>query len=220
MPNKQKPWQRKQRGYMRQTNNISKKQRYLIVCEGTVTEVKYFDAFKVPGKVIRAEGTSKNTFQVVEKALRLRKEAEYDKVWCVFDLDDFPPEHFNLALEMAAKHGISVAYSNQSFELWFVLHYEYLNSAIDRAAYLKKLDGHLGFKYQKCEPNMYQILLEDKKMEKAISHAERLLNTYQPSHPAEDDPSTTVHLLVKELYEQAKPMSQKIKEGKAKASEK
>lgn len=198
----------RQRSYMdRAVDAGSARQSFLIVCEGTETEVHYFNAFRVPGQVFYVKGTATNTFQVVEEALRLRKEEKYDQVWCVFDRDDFPAEHFNRALEMAQAHGIDVAYSNQSFELWFVLHFEFLNSAIDRAAYLKKLEGHLGRKYQKCEPNMYKILLS--RMNRAISQAEMLLNSYQPSHPAEDDPSTTVHHLVRELCEQAKPIIQR-----------
>ena len=98
------------------------------------------------------------------------------------------------------------AYSNQSFELWYLLHFEYLNSGIERNRYLSKLDQHLGCEYEKNCDNMH-IYLDSTKRETAIRNAERLLGLYNPkSSPSKNDPSTTVHELVKILVEASKPL--------------
>jgi len=41
-------------------------------------------------------------------------------------------------------------------------------------------------------------------MDSAIQNAERLLKQYEPSNPAVDNPSTTVHLLVQQLQKFAR----------------
>jgi len=58
-----------------------------------------------------------NTLSLVNKALELRKEGEYDQVWCVFDKEDFPIDQFENIIHRANENGMQVAYSNQAFEL-------------------------------------------------------------------------------------------------------
>jgi hypothetical protein len=196
----------KKRSYAdRVVNAIDLRQRFLIVCEGSKTEPNYFEQFRVPALVIRVKGTGMNTLSLVRKALELREQDDYDQVWCVFDKDDFLTDQFENAINLAHQKGMHAAYSNQAFELWYVLHFEYINTAISRAAYIQKLNGYLAAEYKKNDRGMYHNLRC--KMDVAIKNAERLLNEYQPSHPGYDDPSTTVHQLVIALQEQAKPRS-------------
>ena len=191
---------------------VEVRQRFLIVCEGKKTEPQYFKQFRATGLVVEVDGVGKNTLGLVEEAKKRRMDDEYDQVWCVFDKDDFPIENFEKAIQKAHENNIHVAYSNQAFELWYVLHFEYLNSAIDRKAYMKKLNNYLGFEYKKNNPDTYQILLC--KIDVAIKNAERLMQEYHPSHPGKDDPSTNVYQLVIALREQAKPLSQAYKGNK------
>jgi len=188
----------------RGVNLTDPRQHVLIVCEGKKTEPIYFENFRASGLVIQVEGTGKNTLQLVKWALKLKKGGEYDQVWCVFDKDDFAIDSFENAIHCAEQNNIKVAYSNQAFELWYVLHFEYLNTAINRSDYMKKLDKHLGFKYEKNNPDMFQILHSNMKI--AIQNAERLLKRYDKTHSGYNDPSTMVHELVKALIEQAKPL--------------
>jgi RloB-like protein len=196
---------RKKRSYMdRVMDVIEPRQRFLIVCEGAKTEPQYFKKFRVPGLVIQVEGTGMNTQSLVNEAVSLWKADEYDQVWCVFDKDDNPIDQFENAIQSAVDRGMHTAYSNQAFELWYVLHFEYLNSGIDRKAYMRKLDHYLKIKYRKNDPDIYQKLINN--MDAAIINSEKLLAQYRPSRPGLDDPATTVHELVKVLREQAKPL--------------
>jgi hypothetical protein len=92
-----------------------------------------------------------------------------------------------------------VAYSNEAFELWYVLHFEFLNTGIPRDDYIKKMTKLLGKKYQKNSDTIYDELIN--KQATAIRNAEKLLASYNYSTPGQDNPSTTVHLLVKELIQ-------------------
>lgn len=203
--NKEK-FKRRGRSYMDRPVDVTEiRQRFLIVCEGKKTEPQYFERFRVPSLVVKVEGIGMNTLRLVDEAIKIRSNGEYDQVWCVFDKDDFPIDHFENAIQQAVDHDIHVAYSNQAFELWYVLHFEYLHAAIDRKTYMKKLNGYLKMEYEKNDPQMYQLLRC--KIDTAIRNAERLMKEYQPSQPGKDDPSTTVHILVKALLEQSKPLS-------------
>lgn len=138
------------RGYSpRKSNTRKPKQRFLIVCEGEKTEPNYFRYFRVPKEVIDVKGVGENPSKLVNSAKEYAESEDYDQVWCVFDRDDWPKQDFNNAIRNAEDQGFKVAYSNEAFELWYVLHFEFLNTGIPRKDYMKKLDKHLGYKYQK-----------------------------------------------------------------------
>ena len=174
-------------------------QTFLIVCEGERTEHNYFRAFRVAGDVRRIEvrGEGYNTLSLVRWAIELAAEQDYDQVWCVFDRDSFPLHSFNAALELASRQGFHVAYSNEAFELWYLLHFHFYNTGISREDYCKKLDQLLGRKYQKNDRGIYQELLS--RQAEAIRNARRLLAQCQPPNPVSDNPSTTVFQLVEQL---------------------
>lgn len=192
----------------RSVDAVAVRQHFLIVCEGSKTEPQYFKQFRVPRLVVKVEGLGMNTLSLVDRAIELSKEDEYDQVWCVFDKDDFPIDNFNNAINRANTNDLQVAYSNQAFELWYVLHFEFLQSAIDRAAYMRKLDSYLQVKYKKNDSQIYKRLRC--KIDTAIRNATRLLSEYPIPCPGRDDPSTTVHELVKALLDQSKPLDKRM----------
>lgn len=181
------------------------RQRFLIVCEGEKTEPAYFRSFRVPQDVIDVHGIGDNTLGLVREAIRLRDEAtkfgksedRYDQVWCVFDRDSFPAHNFNAALTLAGNEKIRVAYSNEAFELWYVLHFHYRDTAMSRQEYKTRLSELLGHPYRKNSDSMYAEL--ESLQATAIQNASKLLTQYDPANPVSDNPSTTVHLLVQEL---------------------
>ncbi|MBI4770740.1 MAG: RloB domain-containing protein, partial [Chloroflexi bacterium] len=147
--------------------------------------------------VIDVYGLGDNTVGLVERALELRRDEDYDQVWCVFDRNSFPAERFNAALALAEKEGLRVAYSNEAFEIWYLLHFNYYDTAMSRNDYIKKLNEHLGHRYEKNSETIYGEL--GNRQPEAMRNARRLLEQYSPPRPVKDNPSTTVHLLVKQL---------------------
>jgi RloB-like protein len=65
----------------------------------------------------------------LQAARRGRGDA-YTEYWCVFDIDEHP--YVARALELATASGISVSVTNPCIELWFLLHFQEQNAAIDR----------------------------------------------------------------------------------------
>ena len=181
------------------------KQSFLIVCEGEKTEPDYFKAFRMTAATIKAVGQAMNTMTLVNKAISIREADQkrkrvYDQCWVVFDKDDFPAKDFNQAIQLAEKNGFHVAYSNQAFEYWFLLHYNLYIGPLHRNQYEKMLSKLTGIPYVKTEgfgAVMYNLLL--KRQPLAIKNAEIVLAEISNGNPAEEESSTTVHRLVKEL---------------------
>jgi len=194
---------------------------FLIICEGEKTEPLYFQKLKaeLPKGALEVTdidivGTGRNTLSLIEEAQRVRAKKEklnhkvFDQVWAVFDKDDFPNYQFNTAIEKAenAKEPIQCAWSNEAFELWYLLHFEYLQSGVGRATYLKKVQEHIrkksgnsNFAYRKNDEAFYALLQRYGNEAQAMRYAEKLESIYHDNNYATHKPSTRVHKLVKVL---------------------
>jgi len=181
------------------------KQSFLIVCEGEKTEPDYFKAFRMTAATVKAVGQAMNTMTLVSKAISIRdadqkRKKIYDQCLVVFDKDDFPAKDFNQAIQFAEKNGFRVAYSNQAFEYWFLLHYNLYTGAIHRSQYKDMLTKLTGMPYSKSDGYgavMYNLLLS--RQQQAIDNAETVLAEISHGNPAEEESSTTVQRLVVEL---------------------
>lgn len=202
----------------RQTKTRETRKRFLIVCEGEKTEVNYFKAFAVPNKFeVMVKGEGKNSLSLVEKAIKmidnLKKDDSFDQIWCVFDKDNCSKEQFNQAERLAKQKNIKIAYSNEAFEIWFILHFQYLDIATSRSEYLTILTKQMqkyGLlneqeKYEKNREDMYEKLKPYQRT--AITNAAKLIQDRDEAkkHPFDANPSTTVQELVQELNINSRP---------------
>lgn len=190
---------------------------YFIGSEGTKTEVIYFQGLArklkekykgleervvVPSLTIQGMGTS-NKRLLLDIEEYLRKDPRiFENIWAVFDKDDVPDDYFDNAISEAEHNGWHVGWANDSFELWYLLHFEYLHAAITRGQYKEKLSNYFrkfGLKkYKKNDPAGLSILLERRDM--AIKNASKLEASYSQATPlSKRNPCTTVHHLVQEL---------------------
>ncbi|WMX13592.1 MULTISPECIES: RloB family protein [unclassified Aureispira] len=203
----------------------SKRKFYLIVCEGVKTEPNYFESLKasLPKGVLELtnidiDGTGKNTLSIIEETKKLRKRYEekylrkIDKSWAVFDKDSFPPKNFNNAINKGenSKPKVNCAWSNEAFELWYLLHFSYYNTGISRERYqellekeINKASNRTDFKYRKNSEEMFAILDKFGDQDFAIENAEKLENLYLDRSYAKHNPCTKVHHLIKELIDLA-----------------
>ncbi len=202
----------------RQTKARETRKKFLIVCEGEKTEVNYFKAFTVPKKIeVRVKGEGKNSLSLVEKAIKiidnLKQDDSFDQIWCVFDKDNCSKEQFNQAERLAKENNIKIAYSNEAFEIWFILHFQYLDIATSRSKYPKILTTQMkkyGLlnkkeKYEKNREDMYEKLKPYQTT--AITNAAKLIQDRDEAkkHPFDANPSTIVQELVQELNINSRP---------------
>ena len=124
----------------------------------------------------------------------------FDYCWVVVDKDDY--QDFDEAISFAENNGFNIAYSNEAFELGFLLHFNLFVNPIARGNYARLLSKYLGIPYTKQSgfaKKLYEIL---KPLDtKAIKNAETLMGIYSGMKPSEANPSTTVHKLVSSLNE-------------------
>lgn len=224
------------------------KEYFLLVCEDESTEPCYFEkVFQeefeklLPKDTIRVEpvGTGRNSLGVVERAISIintRTEPiskEIDHVWVIFDKDDLDNNDSNRnrfveAFNTARENNIHVAYSNECFELWLLLHFVDIdgNSPIPRnitesegygvclyGMLQKAINAHLPkhkqILYSHKHHNkpylsvsdLIKLIIQFGDEEKAIERAKRLDKLHKNVNPIDANPNTTVYKLVQELRE-------------------
>ncbi|NDV95740.1 RloB domain-containing protein [Dysgonomonas sp. 521] len=200
---------------------------FLIVCEGEKTETAYFDAFPRRNTlrrdiVVDCEDSRKKTsaMQVVDKAIRLKNERKdkYDSVWAVFDKDENTDQSFCDAIKKAAKNGVKTAWSNEAFELWYILHFLPLEVSLPRKYYKEKIESAISeklakrgkFSYSKTAKNMYEIMITHGNQANAIKHAEKLAKKYKNNNYSSHNPCTMVYKLVEELNGTSKELNNSL----------
>jgi len=196
---------RSERTIIRRSGFRNIKQTFLIICEGAVTEPEYFNSFRLTSANVHAVGKGLNTLSLVNEAIKIRKQEKvkgrtYDQYWVVFDKDDFPDKDFNDAIKLAEANGFNVAYSNQAFEYWFLLHFNLYQGPLHRDRYGEMMTKLLGFKYTKSSGEIARMFSQlFPKTETAISNAKKVIETHKGTNPAKAESSTTVFRLVEEL---------------------
>lgn len=207
----------------------------IIACEDSVSSPTYFRM--IIDKLIKAKKITQDSIVIVPHdgsthptgvLVNLKKYTnqygktykDFDHKWIIIDRDielvnagGHTAEDFNNAIHNAknrikALH-VDVAYANDAFELWYLLHFEYRTTAIIRNEIVEQLIKKL----KEIEPHKFSNLNRDNikqanyaklifetlqnRQSIAIDNATRLLNSYGENHnPENDNPSATIHQLV------------------------
>jgi RloB-like protein len=205
----------------RKENGRQLRKQYLIICEGEKTEPNYFIALRdsLPKGVLNVcdfhiDGTGYNTQSLVNRAIEIKDEWQrryrrpVDKLWIVFDRDSFRSQSFNAAIQRCNNLApeVNAAWTNEAFELWFLLHFHYYNTSIDRANYQQLIEANFrgkgidNFEYKKNSIEMYSLLSKHGSQSDAIRNSKRLTNTWNRRVDfANLNPCTTVHKLIEEI---------------------
>ena len=196
---------RSERNIRRKVGVRPVRESFLIVCEGQNTEPEYFNSFRLTSATVKAVGKGLGTRVLVKVAIRIRLEEQkkgkiYDHCWVVFDKDDFPEEDFNAAITEAEAAGFKVAWSNQAFEFWFILHFILYHGPLHRSRYAEMLTKLTGMPYSKkagVASALYNLLFP--RLDTAIANARTVLADFQGAPPAKCESATTVFALAEML---------------------
>ena len=197
-------------------------ERHLFITEGTKTEPNYLHG--IINLIIQRYGhAAERQFQVIGEGdntlyLLMRAEAYlqndsdgFRHIWILYDKDDFPPDHFDNTVSRCvalnkryADEGRDIEFhaiwSNECIELWFLLHFDYMDAKIDRGQYRAKLSEHLGKHYDKSDDALFSYL--QPRIHEAIRNARKLKEDCdrQGLPPSQMSPCTVVYELIEELY--------------------
>lgn len=214
----QKAWLKKVRPSVYKIEEEEPNKIILIVGEGQ-SEKLYFESFPVLTLTVKAidlGGQSKLKLIEMTENIISRSDKKYDEVWCVFDMDIKQGEKefadFDNAITSGKSKGYNIAYSNDAFELWFYLHYNYTEQANHRKFYYQALGDlwncnyeKIGKSYDFCQ-NIYGRLELDKKasQKEAINRAEKLFKSQSHFEYHKQNPITLVYELVQFLNDNSR----------------
>ncbi len=210
MPRDNHPRERQARALARKKQKRPPFDRVLIVTEGSKTEPQYLEEIRKQKKVssahievIHADGTQ--PIQVLEHAhQRFLEHREFEHVYAVFDRDEHPT--YREALERAERLDRTLRNDERqlvrffaipsvpSFELWLLLHYQWMGAFTHHREPAQRLRAHISG-YEKGAAGMY-ALTEDL-IDTANRHAADLRQQFSPSSGTQ--PYTDIDLLVDKL---------------------
>lgn len=149
---------------------------HLIASEGTETEPQYFGVIqriinsKYRDKIqLKVEGIGDNTVNLLMKARQYVQNngIVFKHVWIVYDTDDFPAENIDMVAQLCEEYNAQgetiyhAVWSNQCVELWYLLHFMYMDTDIDRSRYWPKLSDWLknigAGSYEKNRPDRWPL---------------------------------------------------------------
>lgn len=130
----------------------------------------------------------------------------YKHVWVVYDADDFPAGSIDKTADLCRQYSndeteYHAIWSNQCIELWYLLHFSFMQSDLHRSEYWPKLSEWLKNigqdKYLKNRDDMFEVLRPF--MDIAIANAKRLEKNNEGKNPSKSSPGTKVYVLVDKL---------------------
>jgi hypothetical protein len=144
----------------------------------------------------------RSVLKAIEQFEKENPHIKYDKAWLIIDKDSFSKDNFKGTLETARQKDICVAYSNECYELWLLLHFKDVTSYKTREDIRKELNEefqkNFNLKYEKSEKHVYGMLID--RQEKAIQRAktliENILKIDGKLDPYNNNPSTKIYLLI------------------------
>lgn len=218
----------------RNENSLETPKLFIVACEGEKTEPNYlnalFDYLKrdhkiAQGSFVIAGHQHSDPCGVLEDLLSAPEYSDlFDEKWIVIDRDEVmvtkkgsgghTKENFCKATSTAKDLGVGVAWSNPCFELWFVLHFNYRNTACARKEMqdialklliekgILKSSSSIGD--MKSTRDLFDSLLLYK--ETAIKNAKRLMQDKENEKPEDCNPGTRFHMLVEHLEKTIKKL--------------
>lgn len=198
---------------------------FLVVCEGCKTEPNYFKSFNdaAGGIVVEVVGLGANTVSVVDRAIELKGEGEYDMVWAVFDRDAFPKANFDNAIRRAEAHGVRCAWSNEAFELWLLYHFANVTAPMARGDYAAAIsaavnaspryNGKRRYVYEKNAEGVRKVVEECGSVDDAIRFAEAQSRSFTDMRYSLHNPCTMVFKLVRQLLGRDDDLNAKVAKG-------
>ena len=194
----------------------------LIVCEGSKTEPNYFNEliqhYRIPSANVKITGDcGSDPVSVVEHAIKLYKKEktdysrEYNKVFCVFDQDQYHLEvnscKFQSALAKVQSKGLRGVFcaitSVPSFEYWLLLHHTYTTAPFKGIQGQKSSGDFVLSKlkeywpdYEKGLQNIFQKSLNIRSDDLVFAKSNAKKSLAAATESGTDNPTTKIHELV------------------------
>ena len=199
----------------RKSKNLPVNNDFLIFTNGKRSEKNYFEVLRGSFKSIyriKVRFMNDAPDMLVRHAIGEKKKT--NRVWCVFDKDEFTNKSICLAIKTAKENGINIAFSNMAFEVWLIDHFYQCKQEKTNEQLINDIDQLLkenGYSqgYAKNDFNLIKTMFIPR-LDDAIQNADvvsqEYVREYRQSEDADNDfpvyswnSYTNVHKLVKAL---------------------
>lgn len=199
----------------RKTKNLPVRDELLILTNGKRSEKNYFEALRANYSTIyqiTVRFLNSDPLKLVRYAVKQKSAA--NRVWCIFDKDEFTDKSIYQAMDLAKTNGIGVAFSNAAFEVWLIDHFKMFENEKDADSLqvildklLKENEYSKGYEKNDAEviSKVFLPRLDDAIHNADVVHQKRVLE-YKESGRSDDslpfcswNSYTNVHKLVEAL---------------------
>jgi len=177
----------------------------LIVFEGSTTEPKYFEALKIKLRLSAVHVISPSESEPIALVeLAIAKKKEYEKVWCVVDVEIPPHQTLDQTWEKATEtDGLELILTNPCIEYWFLLHFHKHTAPFDTNTDVMDALKAVHRSYKKSRIG-FDVL--EPRTATAIKHSKEVLEEKGCGQDLRKcNPSTHVHKIVEHLLNIAAP---------------
>lgn len=204
----------------RTVKNLPVRNEFLLMTNGKRSEKSYFEKLRSKFQTIykiKVKFMNDDPVTLVNHAIA--ENTKTNRVWCVFDKDEFPEKTIYQAIRLARKNEIGVAFSNMAFEVWLIDHFykceaeKTVKDLCDELDSLLKENGYVKG-YDKSDIDvimkMFMPRLQDAIQNAEIIHQKRILD-YKTKGQADNNypvcrwnSYTDLHKLVEAMKLQSK----------------
>ena len=199
----------------RKTKELKQRDTFVIVTNGKASEKNYFTelrGYKHSIYNVKIKFENADPKGLVYRAIKEKQSA--NRVWIVFDKDEFPNDVIYETIKTANQYDIGIAFSNIAFEVWLISHFREINSFKKSEELISDLDSILkerGYNkgYEKNDSEVFEKVLFPE-LEKAVHNAnvslQKRIVEFNKNRPNEKrypycdwNSCTTVHKLIEAL---------------------
>ena len=188
----------------RERGRIALRKTILIYCEGE-TERIYFEQMRMLKRSkmvsVKIKNVKRSAIKLAQHAYRDSSYQPFDEVWIVFDKDDLTEKQLDEVNTFCEQHNIQIAYTNEAFELWLLLHFEQIdvNQVYPRALLNEKMEEYLGItRYIRNKANAEVIAPIALRHEVAMKNCIDMMQLRNSN--SRDNPYCNVHEMIRDVF--------------------
>ena len=188
----------------RERGSLALRKTILIYCEGE-TERIYFEQMKILKRSkmvsVKIKNVKRSALKLAQHAYRDSSYQPFDEVWIVFDKDDLTEKQLEEVNAFCEQHSIQIAYTNEAFELWLLLHFEQVDvtQVYPRALLNEKMEQHLQVaRYLRNKANAEVIAPIALRHEVALQNCTEMMELRDCD--SRDNPYCNLHEMLQQVF--------------------
>ncbi|MEK4228527.1 RloB family protein [Solibacillus sp. FSL H8-0538] len=189
---------------MRERGSLALRKTILIYCEGE-TERIYFEQMKILKRSkmvsVKIKNVKRSALKLAQHAYRDSSYQPFDEVWVVFDKDDLTEKQLEEVNDFCERHEILIAYTNEAFELWLLLHFEQIDvtQVYPRALLNEKMGDYLNVaRYFRNKGNAEVIAPIALRHEIAMKNCSEMMALRNSD--SRDNPYCNLHEMIRNVF--------------------